>query len=146
MHFYPWLLFALYALVFFAGLSLGTFAQRRIWDVGSDFLLTALALMAGFPIGLAVAGFSWKAVFWLCNCGSFYQFPSGNNHFDEDVLLAHLVTTPLLLSLLINGLTHYLGQVGANVSFYLHVVLAIAASTIIWNAFGWYPPGCQPWG
>ena len=95
------------------------------------------ALPVGFAVGLATV---WPAVF-CCNCFSFKTF--GNNHFDEDVMLSHSLSTAAWVSAWTHQLLWKKTREG-NPSFLgPHVILVSLFTLFMWSTVTWIPPGCD---
>lgn len=97
----------------------------------------AVVAVVGFLLGVVSA----KGAFWLCNCGSTYVFPSGNNHFDEDVAVVHVFSLTMLFPCYLHCLW-IRERTGSLYLFGSHVLIVALLLLFLWTAVGWTPPGC----
>lgn len=72
--------------------------------IGSP-LAIALLLPLCVVLGRELGALTERDVFWLCNCSS-YAGEDSNNHFNEDIGLAHIITVISLLWLGLSAEVH----------------------------------------
>ncbi len=107
---------------------------ERPWHLIAAYLMSV-------PVSLAIGLATARYAVWLCNCGS-YQTGDGNNHFDEDVMVAHILSMPLLGTAFVQT-CNYARRGGSLPALLGHILIALAVAAFLWAAgVSWIPPGC----
>lgn len=132
-----WILYTLPLLLVLLLVPSGHSAKLLSLRTALGPMTTAVAV--GFFLGLLSA----PGAFWLCNCGSSYTFPSGNNHFDEDIAVGHAFSLALLLPCYLHG-SWLKRRQSSHSLFAIHTLIVALMLLAFWSgAVGWTPPGCE---
>ena len=109
-------------------------------SLGRIVHLILCALPVGFAIGFVT---SWPAIF-CCNCFSFETYgPAASNHFGEDVMFSHSVSTAGWFSVWTHQFLWKKYREDTPSLLGVHVFLVLILTLLSWSAIGWTPPGCD---